>query len=111
MEIPSDDRDPAVLDKGFPPLHRLPTTARQFGGPPRRQGELDAKTTRGPRDGSRRSGALMTDRDATIDWAGAGAESDSSESRIAMMAKKLRCINKSPGASKSRAVARRRRRF
>ena len=71
-------------------------------------------TTRGVYDGSGRAGeiALMTDRDETTECTTVGATSDGRPSGIvATTPKKPRCINKSPGASRSPAASRRRRRF
>ena len=90
------------------------TTAHRFGGQPRdlRQGGPEA-TTRDPRDGSGRAGAiaLMTVRDATIECTSPEAKSDSRKSGIAATTKKLRVINKSLGASKSPDAVQPRRRF
>ena len=94
-------------------LGATPMAHRFIGGPDRdrRQGGPDATTTDGPRDGSDRVGeiALMTDRDATIEFNPSEATTDIPGSHIAATTpKKLRCINKSSGASRSPDATRRR---
>ena len=120
LVVPTTEAAPSVVvEKVDPRLHRLlvATTAHRFGDPPRdrRQGGTATTTmTDGPRDGSSRDAeiALMTDRDATIESNPTGVTSNSPGSRIAATStKKLRVINKSPGASRSPDATRRQRRF
>ena len=79
----------------------------------RRQGG-SATTTPGPHDGSGRGDeiALMTVHGATIEYTSRETTSANHVSRIvAVTPLKLRCINKSPGGSRSLDATRRRRRF
>ena len=109
---------PGVVENHHPHLRLLVATTTAHlnftGGPGRDppQGAA-ATTTDGPRDGSGRGGeiTLMTDRDATIECTIVGATIDDSPGSCiaATTPKKLRSINKSPGASKSPDAARRQR--